>query len=42
MQIDLGLIVACMAERGFPVDVFLAASKEFRDDIRILRGIKRK
>ena len=40
MQFDLGLIVACMAEQGFPINVFLAASKEFRDDIRILRVIK--
>ena len=42
MTVDLGLIVACMAQQGFPVSVFLAVSKEFRDDPRILGIIKDK
>ena len=42
MQIDLGLVVACMAQQGFPIGVFLAVSKEFRDDSRILGLIKDK
>jgi ankyrin repeat protein len=42
MQVDLGLIVTCMAQQGFPVDVFLVVSKEFRDDPRIMGLIKDK
>ena len=42
MQVDLGHVVTCMAQQGFPVGVFLAVSKEFRDDPRILRVIKDK
>ena len=42
MQIDLGLVVTCMAQQGFPIGVFLAVSKEFRDDPRILGLIKDK
>jgi hypothetical protein len=42
MTVDFGLVVACMAQQGFPVDVFLAVSKEFRDDPRIMGLIKDK
>jgi ankyrin repeat protein len=42
MQVDLGLVVTCMAQQGFPVGVFLVVSKEFRDDPRILGLIKDK
>jgi ankyrin repeat protein len=42
MQVDLGLVVTCMAQQGFPVGVFLVVSKEFRDDPRILGIIKDK
>ena len=42
MTVDFGLVVACMAQQGFPVDVFLTLSKEFHDDSRILGLIKDK
>ena len=42
MTVDFGLVVTCMAQQGFPVSVFLAVSKEFRDDPRIMGLIKDK
>jgi ankyrin repeat protein len=39
MPIDLVFLITCVAQQGFPVGVFLAASKEFRDDSNLTRAI---